>query len=84
MVQEIGTYAFYGASALISVEIPTTVTKVETNAFSNSALATVTYKGTQEPAECSDTSFTNIKTVKNWRHDYDWETYLKKITWYEY
>ena len=54
-VVSIGSNAFFNCQSLTVIDIPGTVTSIETKAFAvGTTIKNVTYKGTKEPIPCQD------------------------------
>ena len=65
-VSNIGSYAFFSASRLVSVELPSTVVKVGTNAFNScSKMSTLTWDGINDNLNIANTAFAGTGLVQN-------------------
>lgn len=65
-VSNIGSYAFFSASRLESVKLPSTVVKVGTNAFNScSKMSTLTWNGINDNLNIANTAFAGTGLVQN-------------------
>lgn len=65
-VSNIGSYAFFSASRLESVKLPSTVVKVGTNAFNScSKMSTLTWDGINDNLNIANTAFAGTGLVQN-------------------